>query len=60
MICFAKPRLTEEIYKGRVFNIMLYVQYVRYVCLTKVKHIHMIQTNPPVRGDFAPKKPLWS
>jgi hypothetical protein len=48
MICLAKSRQTEDIYivKGKIFNIMLYVQYVH---LTMTKHIYKRQTDPLVR-----------
>jgi hypothetical protein len=36
------------IVKGRIFNIMLYVQYVH---LREAKHIHKRQRHPLVRKD---------
>jgi hypothetical protein len=58
MTCFANPELTEDLYTVQkqkwIFNNML---YVRYVHLTKVKHIYNRQTHPLVRENAA--KGLW-
>jgi hypothetical protein len=50
MICFAKPGLIENfcIVKERIFNNMLYVQYVH---LTQTKPVHKRGTHPDVRED---------
>jgi hypothetical protein len=55
MICFAKPGRTEELYtysaQRRISSIML---YLRYLHVTKAKHIHKRQTQSSrERGSYA-------
>jgi hypothetical protein len=68
MICLTKSRLTEDIYivKGKIFNIMLYVQYVH---LTEAKQSIrdkpilssdiMLRRGYDCKGSVAQRKKFW-